>query len=78
LLCNQKSPKTKGNSIKTTVFARELDWLPDKDLNLDKQIQSLLCYHYTIGQMVEQYLIKNASTIPDAGIGFKPKSGPIS
>ena len=25
-------------------------WLPDKDLNLDKQIQSLLCYRYTIGQ----------------------------
>ena len=26
------------------------DWLPDMDLNHDKQIQSLLCYHYTIGQ----------------------------
>ena len=25
-------------------------WLPDMDLNHDKQIQSLLCYHYTIGQ----------------------------
>ena len=24
--------------------------MPDKDLNLDQQIQSLLCYHYTIGQ----------------------------
>ena len=24
-------------------------WLPDMDLNHDKQIQSLLCYHYTIG-----------------------------
>ena len=26
------------------------NWLPDMDLNHDKQIQSLLCYHYTIGQ----------------------------
>ena len=23
-------------------------WLPNMDLNHDKQIQSLLCYHYTI------------------------------
>ena len=27
------------------------DWLPDMDLNHDKQIQSLLCYRYTIGQV---------------------------
>jgi hypothetical protein len=25
------------------------NWLPDMDLNHDKQIQSLLCYRYTIG-----------------------------
>ena len=25
-------------------------WLPDMDLNHDKQIHSLLCYRYTIGQ----------------------------
>ena len=25
-------------------------WLPDMDLNHDKQIQSLPCYRYTIGQ----------------------------
>ncbi len=30
----------------------EIDWLPDMDLNHDKQIQSLLCYRYTIGQSV--------------------------
>ena len=30
-------------------FAEE-SWLPDMDLNHDKQIQSLLCYRYTIGQ----------------------------
>ena len=28
------------------------NWLPDIDLNYDKQIQSLLCYRYTIGQSV--------------------------
>jgi hypothetical protein len=27
-----------------------MNWLPDMDLNHDKQIQSLLCYRYTIGQ----------------------------
>ena len=27
-----------------------LRWLPNMDLNHDKQIQSLLCYRYTIGQ----------------------------
>jgi hypothetical protein len=30
----------------------QLRWLPDMDLNHDKQIQSLLCYRYTIGQVV--------------------------
>ena len=25
-------------------------WLPDMDSNHDKQIQKLLCYHYTIRQ----------------------------
>ena len=27
-----------------------MNWLPDMDLNHDKEIQSLLCYRYTIGQ----------------------------
>ena len=27
-------------------------WLGDQDSNLDKQIQSLPCYHYTISQWV--------------------------
>ena len=30
--------------------SQEGSWLPDMDLNHDKQIQSLLCYRYTIGQ----------------------------
>ena len=29
---------------------KKMKWLPDMDLNHDKQIQSLLCYRYTIGQ----------------------------
>jgi hypothetical protein len=32
------------------VLSSGLEWLPDMDLNHDKQIQSLLCYRYTIGQ----------------------------
>jgi hypothetical protein len=31
-----------------------MNWLPDMDLNHDKQIQSLLCYRYTIGQWTGQ------------------------
>jgi hypothetical protein len=34
---------------RTSRIANE-EWLPDMDLNHDKQIQSLLCYRYTIGQ----------------------------
>jgi hypothetical protein len=33
-----------------SVFKKMGEWLPDMDLNHDKQIQSLLCYRYTIGQ----------------------------
>ena len=40
----------------------ESRWLPDMDLNHDKQIQSLLCYRYTIGQAVA-----------DAKLGFPLK-----
>ena len=31
----------------------QMNWLPDMDLNHDKQIQSLLCYRYTIGHSGE-------------------------
>ena len=34
-------------------------WLPDVDLNHDKQIQSLLCYRYTIGQDEASGKLKN-------------------
>ena len=36
-----------------------LVWLPDMDLNHDKQIQSLLCYRYTIGQAGEVHRLKS-------------------
>ena len=45
-----------GATSETTRETRVLpyfnlgSWLPDMDLNHDKQIQSLLCYRYTIGQ----------------------------
>ena len=36
-----------------------MKWLPDMDLNHDKQIQSLLCYRYTIGQTEASHRLKN-------------------
>ena len=36
--------------VRKTVGINHGKWLPDMDLNHDKQIQSLLCYRYTIGQ----------------------------
>gem|GEM_PF-6011345 len=42
-------PLKKANSFGTLGT---LSWLPDMDLNHDKQIQSLLCYRYTIGQSI--------------------------
>src|SRR5208282_3895206 len=38
---------TSAYSLQPTAL---VNWLPDMDLNHDKQIQSLLCYRYTIGQ----------------------------
>ena len=38
------------NSALCTLHSTLKGWLPDMDLNHDKQIQSLLCYRYTIGQ----------------------------
>src|SRR5262245_38659681 len=37
----------------------QMNWLPDMDLNHDKQIQSLLCYRYTIGQAGAQAKLKS-------------------
>ena len=38
------------NSSFFILHSALVSWLPDMDLNHDKQIQSLLCYRYTIGQ----------------------------
>jgi hypothetical protein len=38
------------NSAFCVLRSASGSWLPDMDLNHDKQIQSLLCYRYTIGQ----------------------------
>ncbi len=41
-----------GKTVEETLAGLGVGWLPDMDLNHDKQIQSLLCYRYTIGQLV--------------------------
>jgi hypothetical protein len=41
-----------GEPLKKANSSESLSWLPDMDLNHDKQIQSLLCYRYTIGQSI--------------------------
>lgn len=42
------SVNAEGETLESRGVLR--DWLPDMDLNHDKQIQRLLCYRYTIGQ----------------------------
>lgn len=56
-LINRRDAKTqRGNKNNFSAPLRlrgemnKGNWLPDMDLNHDKQIQSLLCYRYTIGQ----------------------------
>ena len=41
------------------VNRERINWLPDMDLNHDKQIQSLLCYRYTIGQAGAERNLEN-------------------
>lgn len=40
-------------------------WLPNMDLNHDKQIQSLLCYRYTIRQFGEGKGIRLCGTVKE-------------
>ncbi len=42
--------------IKTKKAAEKaaFKWLPHKDSNLNKQIQNLRCYHYTMRQWIEK------------------------
>ena len=57
---------------KSQIANRE--WLPDMDLNHDKQIQSLLCYRYTIGQAGVLTRLKGfvAQSSRQRGTGFQP------
>lgn len=39
--------------IQESAHSRATEWLPHKDSNLNKQIQNLRCYHYTMRQLVQ-------------------------
>ncbi len=45
-------------------------WLPDEDLNPDKQSQSLSCYRYTIGQFLVLFYYTYYRKIVKDGIEF--------
>ena len=51
---NRAAGTLRGEDSVEPLFkkANSVSWLPDMDLNHDKQIQSLLCYRYTIGQSI--------------------------
>jgi hypothetical protein len=53
-----------------------MSWLPDMDLNHDKQIQSLLCYRYTIGQAgaCGSVNLSLGESSRQRGTGFQPVS----
>jgi hypothetical protein len=63
------------------------EWLPDMDLNHDKQIQSLLCYRYTIGQAgafdrLKGFLSPSSQQTGSAlramnGVDTRPHPGPL-
>lgn len=48
-------PLLKGNSIARTTDPLK-PWLPHKDSNLDKEIQNLSCYHYTMRHLANTAL----------------------
>src|SRR5256885_993108 len=62
-------------------------WLPDLDLNQDKQIQSLLCYRYTIGKAEAvssvKVFVNQSSRHTEAGVkkmclvDARPHPGPL-
>lgn len=43
----------------------QMKWLPNMDLNHDKQIQSLLCYRYTIRQCGEGKVNRLCRTVKE-------------
>ena len=55
------------------------NWLPDMDLNHDKQIQSLLCYRYTIGQAgasgkLETFPVQSSRAFPLSTLDPRPST----
>ena len=62
---------TSAFSLQPSALA---NWLPDMDLNHDKQIQSLLCYRYTIGQAGAFDSLKGfpGQSSRQRGTGFQP------
>ena len=54
---------------------RDMNWLPDMDLNHDKQIQSLLCYRYTIGQTGAATKLKGLSAQSSRQTAEAPLAG---
>ena len=56
---NPTSPEGRGWLVFRSA-AQVSMWLPDMDLNHDKQIQSLLCYRYTIRQSTDERLTSPA------------------
>ena len=52
MMCNEDFHEGVSNAKADEIMGgcKMKNWLPDMDLNHDKQIQSLLCYRYTIGQ----------------------------
>ena len=55
--------------------AKRERWLPTMDLNHDKQIQSLLCYRYTIGQCDERHKVGISETETRNGMEFVSGNG---
>ncbi len=75
---------TSAFSLQPSALA---NWLPDMDLNHDKQIQSLLCYRYTIGQAGASDRLKGfpaqssqqtGSALKESnGFNARPRPGPL-
>ena len=75
---------TSAFSLQPSALA---NWLPDMDLNHDKQIQSLLCYRYTIGQagafdrlngFPAQSSRQTGSSLKESnGFNVRPRPGPL-
>ena len=81
---NDREPMQIVNRKSKIVNGR---WLPDMDLNHDKQIQSLLCYRYTIGQagaldrlegFMSESSCQTCSTLEKSnGVYARPHPGPL-